>query len=454
MRAVDIADSILETLNNLGLSLSGGQGYDGASTMSGAKSGVQARIREQQPMALYTHCAGHSFNLAILNSCSIPCIRNCIDQIKSLTLFVKHSPKREGLLKVIVSTNTVHHSSRVPLLSVCITRWVENIDGWERFSTAHPFLIKMCEVILYGDPDYPLYNDNWPTEDKRNALAFLKGLESFEFIFSMVALSRCLMYLRDAVVGVQGVGQDIVSGVRSVMECCKELEGVRENVDHFSCRVFEHASRIAETSGITVSMPRVSTLQRHRSNPEYASVDDYFKKTVTIPFLDQLISSRFTKHSKQAASLQNLVPINISDKTDIGSIQDAVKFYSNDLPNPMLLDEEVCRWKTKWINVPPEDRPQTLSTSMQHCSKHSLPNIFTLLQLFATLPLSSCTCERSASALRRLNNYLRCSQTEERLTALALIHSNYETHIDVDTVCKIFLQKHPHRMEKANLLFD
>ena len=73
-----------------------------------------------------------------------------------------------------------------------------------------------------------------PTEDKRNALAFLKGLESFEFIFSMVALSRCLMYLRDAVVRVQGVGQDIVSGVRSVMECCKELEGVRENVDHFS----------------------------------------------------------------------------------------------------------------------------------------------------------------------------------------------------------------------------
>ena len=68
VRAVDIADSILETLNNLGLSLSGlrGQGYDGASTMSGAKSGVQARIREQQPMALYTHCAGHSFNSELM----------------------------------------------------------------------------------------------------------------------------------------------------------------------------------------------------------------------------------------------------------------------------------------------------------------------------------------------------------------------------------------------------
>ena len=63
VRAVDIADAITETLTNLGLSLDGlrGHGYDGASTMSGAKSGVQARMRGKQPKAIYTHCAGHSF---------------------------------------------------------------------------------------------------------------------------------------------------------------------------------------------------------------------------------------------------------------------------------------------------------------------------------------------------------------------------------------------------------
>ena len=105
VRASDIAESIISALQGLGLSLSSlrGQGYDGASTMSGAKSGVQARIREHQPKALYTHCAGHSFNLAIQNSCRVPCIRNCIDQIKSLTIFVKHSHKREGFLKAIAS---------------------------------------------------------------------------------------------------------------------------------------------------------------------------------------------------------------------------------------------------------------------------------------------------------------------------------------------------------------
>lgn len=51
-RAVDIADTIV-------LSELGGQGYDGASTMTGAKGGG---IKQQQPKAIYTHCAGHSFN--------------------------------------------------------------------------------------------------------------------------------------------------------------------------------------------------------------------------------------------------------------------------------------------------------------------------------------------------------------------------------------------------------
>ena len=87
VRVTDIADAIVECVENLGLSLSDlrGQGYNAAATMSGCMAGVQAKIRKKQPKALYTHCAGHSLNLAILNSCSVPPIRNCIDHIKSIT---------------------------------------------------------------------------------------------------------------------------------------------------------------------------------------------------------------------------------------------------------------------------------------------------------------------------------------------------------------------------------
>ena len=93
-----------------------------------------------------------------------------------------------------------------------------------------------------------------------------------------------------------------------------------------------------------------------------------------------------------------------------------------------------------------ENRPKSISESLKECPQAALPNIFTLLQLFATLPLSSCSCERSGSALKRLNNNLRCTQTEERFSGLALIHINYP-ELNVDEVCKLFFLKHPRRME-------
>ena len=46
------------------------QGYDGASVMSGSCSGVQSRIREIAPQALYIHCNAHCLNL-----CLVDCVK-------------------------------------------------------------------------------------------------------------------------------------------------------------------------------------------------------------------------------------------------------------------------------------------------------------------------------------------------------------------------------------------
>ena len=148
--------------------------------------------------------------------------------------------------------------SRLPLLNVCITRWVENIEGWERFCLSHPFILHMCEVIIFGDDDFELFNDNWSADDKKNAMAYLKTLETFEFIFCLVTLQRCLYYLREAAVKLQGKNQDIVSGVVLIEQASKELSSLRMEVDDYSHRIFEHSCRIAEKSNIDVSMPRVS----------------------------------------------------------------------------------------------------------------------------------------------------------------------------------------------------
>ena len=62
--------------------------------------------------------------------------------------------------------------------------WVENIDGWERFSHAHPFLVTMCKRIIYSDDDYPQYNTGWSAKEKHTAMSHLNTFRSFDFIYA------------------------------------------------------------------------------------------------------------------------------------------------------------------------------------------------------------------------------------------------------------------------------
>ena len=100
-----------------------------------------------------------------------------------------------------------------------------------------------------------------------------------------MTLSRSLLYLKEAVVKIQGKSKDIVSGVLTVMECCSELKRVREDIENYSQRSFEHSSEIAEKSNVAISMPRVSKCQQHRSNPEYTLVADLLRKLLLSHFL-------------------------------------------------------------------------------------------------------------------------------------------------------------------------
>ena len=95
-------NAITNTLSDINLSLSKlrGQGHDGASTVKGQVYKSKFGIYKLKK-ALYTHCAGHSLNLAIVNSCSITPIQNCISQIKGITMWFKSSPKWEELLKAV-----------------------------------------------------------------------------------------------------------------------------------------------------------------------------------------------------------------------------------------------------------------------------------------------------------------------------------------------------------------
>lgn len=129
MAAQDLLRRVTETLHTLGLDTTRirGQGYDGASTMSGAFRGLQAEIKKISPSAAYVHCASHVLNLTIHNSVCVPIIRNAIGQVKEVANFFQ-SPKRLHLLQGKCS-----NSSHKKLKSPCPTRWIEYHDSIIRF---------------------------------------------------------------------------------------------------------------------------------------------------------------------------------------------------------------------------------------------------------------------------------------------------------------------------------
>ena len=85
-------------------------------------------------------------------------------------------------------------------------------------------------------------------------------------------------------------------------------------------------------------------------------------------------------------------------------------------------------------------------------STASFPNVFTILQILATIPVTSCSCERSISCLRYLKNYLRGTMGEERLNGLAIMHAHRNIPLDLDEIIDLFASLHPRRMRMANIL--
>ena len=157
---------------------------------------------------------------------------------------------------------------------------------------------------------------------------------------------------------VQGRSQDIIC--IALVEHSFSFKSLRENAH---C-LFRHSCRIAE---LAVIRPRVSLRQQHCSD----SVEEYFKVTVTIPFLDHLLSdltNRFATHVKQSASIEKLLPVNINPESTVDGFEQAVAFYADDLPNSDLVDKEFYLWKSRCLSVSKEERPHSISKAMQQCS--------------------------------------------------------------------------------------
>lgn len=185
--ALGISRKILEALSHPSISLDPsrirGQAYDGASVMSGEVGGVQAKIKEISPLAIYTHCYSHCLNLSIAASCQVQEVRNLICLINESYLFLSNSPKRQRLYELTVKEFLPRAgSSKLP--GLCKTRWIERHTCFEVFLEMYEALVTFLDAILLPS-EYPQLASsdgswNWDTETKVNAQGLKAALSSFQ----------------------------------------------------------------------------------------------------------------------------------------------------------------------------------------------------------------------------------------------------------------------------------
>ena len=174
--------------------------------------------------------------------------------------------------------------------------------------------------------------------------------------------------------------------------------------------------------------------------------------------MDTLISEmkfRFNKFSITASKVLYVAPELICSESDIVTkLAPVIEMCKADLINSDIVDQEITLWMKKWEDVPKSQRGSTLATAIEECDKNHFPNVFVLLKIACTLPVTSCECDRSFSAMRRHRTSLRSTMKTERLTALTIMNVHREVEVDYEKVAQQFLRLHPRKLDESNLTYQ
>ena len=189
------------------------------------------------------------------------------------------------------------------------------------------------------------------------------------------------------------------------------LQDVCDNVDTHHASWFLTVEKLCSDCGTVPSLPRRCSKQTHRSNMPADTPSEYYCWTITIPLLDHLLSqmkNRSGKHQKSALLGLAIVPsvlVSLSPEETNANICQLAEQYSEDLPSPQCLESELHCWRLKWQQQMTEhgekSLPTTLANTLGQVSS-LFPIIRAVVHLLATLPVTTCSVERSFSALRRI----------------------------------------------------
>lgn len=76
--------------------------------------------------------------------------------------------------------------------------------------------------------------------------------------------------------------------------------------------------------------------------------------------------------------------------------------------------------------------------------KSTFPNLYVIIKICVTLPVSSCSAERTFSKLKLIKTRLRTTMSEDRLGNLMKISCEQDLCLDKENVIQILASKSPY----------
>ena len=133
--------------------------------------------------------------------------------------------------------------------------------------------------------------------------------------------------------------------------------------------IYQQSERMATKLSVEPAIPRTVAKQMHRNNVPAENPEEFYRRVIAVPLIDRFISEmtfRFNLFNKTASKLLLFVP-SIICHPDYNHLEitDLTNQYSDDLPNPDIIDQELRRWKRKWMDVKPGDCPDSLAKSIK-----------------------------------------------------------------------------------------
>ena len=458
IEAACLTEVIKDTMIRLNLSMEKlrGQCYDGCSTMSGIRTGVAKRISDEEPRAVFTHCYGHSLNVACSDTVKkSKLLKQALETTQEITKLIKFSPRRDAIFKKLKSDNeSMFESKTMGIRVLCPTRWTVRADSL--------FSIIENYTVLHNTWDEALEISR-DTETKARILGVQSQMVKFDFLFGVVLGEMILRHTDNLSRALQAKVISAAEGQQTANMVVQTLQKLRQNreYDLFWMKV----SKMSESLEVEdAQVPRKRRLPKRyddglaeaefHNDPKSYYRQHYFE---AIDLAINCIQGRFQQPGYQIYSNLEQLLLKASQGQDYASeFEHTCSFYKDDFDSDMLHAQlqvftSECQRQQKDTGIPfttvfdIKDFFCTLTDSQ----KSLLSEVCKVVKLILIMPASNATSERSFSALRRVKSYLRSTMCQQRLNNLMVLHvyKDITDTIDLQKIATEFIGDSEHRLK-------